>query len=289
MALASEMRLKILPQEITKILADPWFDAYNTLLLEIGSILKTLTSWMEGCPCHTTTVSLCSRRSKKRVKAMFRQLGHCPVSGCRAPEIATGALEDTLQEVVTMSLPKVLEKLGASGDAVEQQRLQLTEELQKTKSYVRMCLQLKFDCYNRLPWALMGLAALQHPKQVGAAQKVLGLYSRSMAAGFDVTHHHPLTIKFLEAGSENSEAVSVSFRPNLCDTSCFTTIVTASSLNLPALQRIPQPISTHATPKTLWRGVCSCSLLSTASASRLKDHFARTSWPLQQESQEHCA
>ena len=44
---------KFSPQEVGRLLKDPMFHAYNHFVLAVGTVLKRLSAWVEGCPCHS--------------------------------------------------------------------------------------------------------------------------------------------------------------------------------------------------------------------------------------------
>ena len=198
MASSSSSSGDLSPSKITTVLADPLFHGYNQCLIKLGSIFKRLSRWMEGCPCHTTTMELCSQQHGRRVAKMFPRFGHCPLSGCHGPEIAAGSLSATLDQLVKMSTASVLASLP--GDAGERCCMVITEDMQSARAYLELGMRVKFDCYQRLPWALMGLAHYNKQCQVDAAKKVLKLFADTEAIGFASQQHHPVTQKFLAEG-----------------------------------------------------------------------------------------
>ena len=194
---ASGSRLQL--GEITKTLRDPLFHAYNRLLLTIGSVLRNLTRWLEGCPCHVTTFSMAGQKSKKHIKKLFPKLQRCPAAGCRATEIATGALEEGIAELMQTCAATLVHSLDASEEA----RHIIRSDLKAAKSYLELGLRVKFKCFAQLPWLLCGLAHREDDKRRACAQQCLRLYRATEAQGFQEKHHHALTVQFMqgEAGA----------------------------------------------------------------------------------------
>ena len=190
------------PHAVAAILADPLFLAYNTFLLSVGNILKRLCSWMEACPCHISFVRALGTWRKRKVswKSIFPNMAQprCMLAGCRAPEIASGALEDCLRDIASMSCE---EMIAAFPDNLsEQDRQAVIQDFGVARSYLELGLQLKFDCWSRLPWRL---AALAHPSdavRTSTARAVLDLFDQSARDGYQAKHHHPMTTKFLLPG-----------------------------------------------------------------------------------------
>eukprot|EP00959_Pyramimonas_sp_CCMP1952_P290277 6071512-Pyramimonas_sp.AAC.1 len=73
-----DQRKRFNHSDVRAVLDDSMFHSYNRLVLGLGGHFKRLQSWVERCPCHG--------RAERRQP--------CMIAGCRAPELAAGALED---------------------------------------------------------------------------------------------------------------------------------------------------------------------------------------------------
>jgi hypothetical protein len=76
------------------------FWGYATMIFRVAGVLGSLAGWSEGCPCHDGVERFRTKSAYKRA-AVFREvlgLESCPLSTCRAPELAAG--EVTFEIVV---------------------------------------------------------------------------------------------------------------------------------------------------------------------------------------------
>ena len=198
---------------VTVVLQDPMFHVYNYLILAVGAILRRLSAWIESCPCHTKPLRDESTgfRRNKYWKGIFKNNLHdvCPLGGCRAPELAVGALENTLQRIVAMSAADLVRRMPERFPADDRNVVMADFEI--AKGYVEFGLRLKFDCYRRLPWQLAGLGHHDFAVKVSTAQAAVASFDDSIAGGADPSLHHPLTVKLLGHGTnlrEQMEAVA---------------------------------------------------------------------------------
>lgn len=188
------------PHAVSTILADPLFHAYNMFLLSVGNTLKQLCSWVESCPCHGAPSSVPSvrRRAKKQAGSQLPSMLQpmCLVAGCRAPELAAGALEARIADIAATGYEDLLASLPQNLSGAD--RLIILNDFGMARAYLELGLRLKFDCWRRLPWRLAGLAHPDHAIKVAIAAECLELYDASIRDGFHPTMHHPLTAKLLQ-------------------------------------------------------------------------------------------
>ena len=105
-------------ESTSSIINDRYFWAFTAMLLELEDVLNHLTSWSEGCPCHSNPPSVAAAGDHWRARARVYRLGapllpqeggeaqvrmgtaypNCPFKGCRAPELASGVLGQKLLE-----------------------------------------------------------------------------------------------------------------------------------------------------------------------------------------------
>ena len=82
---------------VNEAILSVWFWAYATMLDVMGEGLDGVMHWGEGCPCHWVERPL-KGPSRHRFKTR-RQEDPCPLSSMRAPELASGALENVLARI----------------------------------------------------------------------------------------------------------------------------------------------------------------------------------------------
>jgi hypothetical protein len=84
------------------------FHAYFSMVLNVHSIVDSLTDWCESCPCHSGMAT--SRRFNKRRKLLFGQYYDrpCPMKGKRLVEIVQGRLLGFLEDIGSAAALNVL-------------------------------------------------------------------------------------------------------------------------------------------------------------------------------------
>eukprot|EP00971_Amphidinium_carterae_P075767 1497063-Amphidinium_carterae.2 len=91
-------------KEVTRLLADPMLRAYNYLMLTLGGILRRLTSWLESCPCHGTTLS-CANETKKPSSRRGSEVKVAGEEACQGrhilPRVRVLQVINTLRDVLT--------------------------------------------------------------------------------------------------------------------------------------------------------------------------------------------
>jgi predicted secreted protein len=192
------------PHEVKGVLDDPVFHAYNQLLMSIGLILRQLSSWLEACPCHGRYVRECGkwRKAPLKWKQIFPNMVRpsCPLAGCRAPELAAGAVQDMLETVSDFCHADLLQKMPTG--LREEDRVSVFRDFGLAKSYFLMGLQMKFDCWSRLPWCLAALGHWSREARIAGARRALHLFDDSCAQGFGASKHHPLANRLLTPGTK---------------------------------------------------------------------------------------
>ena len=192
------------PQAVAGILADPVFNGYNYLVLAVGLIMRRLSSWLESCPCHMKHVREAGkwRRAPIAWKSVFPEMGdnpQCPMAGCRAPELATGAVDEMMDIISGYCEADMVRKFPTG--MTDEQRTMLIDDFGMARSYFIFAMRLKLDCWRRLPLCLAGLAHSSPEKQQMTAMHSLREFDQSLTNGYGLQMHHSLSLKFLHAES----------------------------------------------------------------------------------------
>ena len=190
------------PHEVGVILQDAMFHSYNYLLMAIGLILRRLSSWLESCPCHAKFVRDVGTWRKQPVqwRQVFPEMSHpaCPVAGCRAPELAAGGVQEMLVLVSGFCHADLARKVTELSDA---DRTFIFQEFGLAKSFLLLGLQVKFDCWNHLPWLLAGLGHWRAEARKSTARKAIEQFDASIARGLPVELHHPKAVSMLHVAA----------------------------------------------------------------------------------------
>ena len=176
-----------LPHEVGAVLHDPVFWAYQELIQFAGRVVDGLSTWFNSCSCHPRKhimQSCCNIRS-----------GPCPMVGRHAPAMCNGAWRRVLKELwsdATGYLLTCTQSLSAEN------RSTLMTDWSAAQSALSLTLELKFSYWNALPWAIVGVADVDHVAARKAAAACVAMYDVSRRAGQE---HHPLTVWVLGSTS----------------------------------------------------------------------------------------
>ena len=185
------------PAVFTAVLASPLFAAYLNAMLILFCIPDDLAGWCEGCPCHE---HLFEHLSLWRVKQHLEKTigGPCPVKGQRAPECAAGHLHTVFEEM-SKECHKLLLEIFAELGLSDDDRATVMRDFDAGLAHLQLGLQVKMDCWSRLPWKLCGLAHWDQDIARRIALESINQFDEF--AGEDPTYvHHHATILFLKRG-----------------------------------------------------------------------------------------
>ena len=140
---------------------NPVFWGYLKMLSTIGVLVEHLFHWVESCPCHSK-LQLGEFRSWKASRAAFGRLSDihakiksCPLRGCRAPELAVGAMQAFLLEISRVSTSHIL--ATTAPDLSRDARAMILREFDLIKFSLIQILQMKFAAWEVFPRMLAGL------------------------------------------------------------------------------------------------------------------------------------
>ena len=189
-----------LASDLTAVLCSNQFHVYLEMVMALFNVVENLSSWFEGCACHEQHVKVRNRRAHSRKEGA--QLGlqvSCPMMGKRAPQLASGCLQDTFEELSSLHKASLLKRMSSRSLSPQEEAL-VMQDFEAGRNYISLGLQVKFDFWGKLPWRL---AALAH-EDVGVARAAACdmLLKRD---GLDVADpslvHHPVTLRFLHDSS----------------------------------------------------------------------------------------
>ena len=111
---------------ISGCLRDSYFGSACRMMLAIEEVPTRLASWAEACPCHGDAFAKLSPYHCREVLLCHYGEGFasCPVSGMRAPELATGKLDEVAEEVFaqTAGTMRVMEAMPGCAPLSNEQR-----------------------------------------------------------------------------------------------------------------------------------------------------------------------
>ena len=83
----------------------------------------------------------------------------------------------------------------------EADRTFIFQEFGLAKSFLLLGLQVKFDCWNQLPWLLAGLGHWRAEARKSTARKAIEQFDASIARGLPIELHHPKAVSMLHVAA----------------------------------------------------------------------------------------
>ena len=189
---------------VTAALASNLFCSYVCMVHSLHGVVASFEKWLESCPCHEhlqSDLKKLRRGERKRVAAI---LSDCPMKGKRAPELAAGSLEATLEKLENQLLQCFSEDQGR--ELSDDERSILTKDFEYGRVYQSIC-GLLFPPNSAsgencpgvfVAWRIAGQALLLRA-QKPACWSTMNPWP--MNARIQEQHHHPLTLEFLQEGT----------------------------------------------------------------------------------------
>eukprot|EP00959_Pyramimonas_sp_CCMP1952_P460744 9480400-Pyramimonas_sp.AAC.1 len=195
--------LQVDPDGITRALGDPVFHGYIKIAFCVERVTSELSSWSSGCACHEHIRRYISKHTWKIFSERHsgRRWRTCPLSGCRAPELAAGKLRDVMEVLwgdIEVDLAGVLSSHGSSSSGPTSQA-RIMEAFRAAQVAMNGILYEKLSFWTQLPWMLAGVAHQSEGVAVRIACDALRLFDD--LAGEDDSVHHRITLKLLGPGS----------------------------------------------------------------------------------------
>ena len=144
---------------LTKILLDPWYLAYWEMQLCLRTHIFKLLRWSEGCACHESVLAgktphLRDAELRSEIAVPKTVPCRCPASGCRAPEMVAGKLDDLAKSLRGTSFGNFM----ADSHVTLSAELwgDLRQEWLKGAAYIVEDLKVRLDFFQHLPWVILG-------------------------------------------------------------------------------------------------------------------------------------
>eukprot|EP00969_Alexandrium_andersonii_P284699 12585102-Alexandrium_andersonii.AAC.1 len=150
---------------VDKAITSEYFWRYCNLVDMLGDVLRHAQHWAEACPCHSKPDPAApplppALSSKDWEKAQLKRRQHfakrfkvpsCPLASRRAPELATGRMEDFLDELLATCLQELqmLLRQLSQGEAAT-----LVQDFQAARAHLLYTLRVKLSHWQQLPHVL---------------------------------------------------------------------------------------------------------------------------------------
>ena len=159
----------------------------------MGEGLDGVMHWGEGCPCHWVERPL-KGPSRHRFKTR-RQEDPCPLSSMRAPELASGALENVLARIWDVAHSFLLLRSSVL-NLCDEERTKVVQEFSRARKHVMFYFMVKTGVWKVLPWALFSLSDHREAVSRQGAKRCLSLYAAAEAEN----KNHALVVAFCQPG-----------------------------------------------------------------------------------------
>eukprot|EP00969_Alexandrium_andersonii_P125075 5529150-Alexandrium_andersonii.AAC.1 len=187
---------------------DPVFWAQVKLLFSLQSCLDEAEGYVSGCPCHGDEFWMQGRNRWSRRSAFSALCGDpdamtCPMTGCRAPEMATGVFSEVLESRLRRSTSQLVWSILLTWQTPDI-RQRLMDDWNVGVGIIRGSIMSKIAYWQELPHILAGLAASRPEDASRCAERALQLYGQLPEA-----LHHFISKLFLSAEEVRSLRVHV--------------------------------------------------------------------------------
>ena len=156
--------------------------------------MLSLVIWCEACSCHESNLEAIHGGRYMRRKAFQKLVAKdsCPLRCLRAPDLATGAAEEHLSELLRKGLADLVlhPTMCSLGEA---ERAQVVREYAAARRHLTFTFIIKLSCWKTCPWAFFGLAHHRVEKARRCAVHILQVEQSIV----DWDNQHLLTQAFL--------------------------------------------------------------------------------------------
>ena len=188
------------------------FWAYTCMLCALHSLAEDISSWFEGCPCHSPLTQVEDKEGavslKNTLQAACDAAGvprespeNCPLAGQRSAELASGVLLRHVDLLSDSALEFFLRQTNSQTDP-ELLETVLTD-YSRGRAHFTEYLSQKLQCWETLPWKF---AALTHFDPVCAQMAASEIVTMLEKSPKDEELHHRVTWQFLRAAEDGGEA-----------------------------------------------------------------------------------
>lgn len=152
----------------------------------LASIMKWISDWSGGCPCHEQDMLPTSARTTKQrfiVKQICESatvpdavcsVSTCPIRGRRAPDIATGVLH---RHVLNSLVYGCSELCFATRHLPAPAAAKLRMMYEVGQQRLLLGCRIKLGCWTQCPWRICGLASHNRQAAVLTARTLLNIWS----------------------------------------------------------------------------------------------------------------
>ena len=137
---------------VDSALTSPEFWATLRMLRYLAQVIKSCLHWAETCPCHG---KLPHKDFPAKVKDVW---AHCPLRGCRAPELAALEFHNLVRELNNTSAAELLSNLPR--DISPASRATILQEFERGRAHLVFVLNLRLDHWRHPPYCVFGCAHL---------------------------------------------------------------------------------------------------------------------------------
>ena len=150
---AREASLTVIVNDVDQAISNPFFWAWLSVLDALVVVVRKMTAWLEGCPCHWPLLQQVSDVVPKDLISRWKR---CPMRGLRAPEACSGEFLFIAGVICDNTIADLLQNLP--NDITREERAELVDEFDAGRSHLCFYLSLKATALEEFPWKVCALA-----------------------------------------------------------------------------------------------------------------------------------
>ena len=197
------------PNVADEYIRSPKFWAYRAMMQELVGVLDHFLHWCEACPCHRAGVNgypTAVRRAyatedysaSQRTRYFKRRydLKKCPLSGCRASDLALHRWKTVVDRLFNTA--SIAVDLAVPANVSVEDRATIVHDFSYARDHLQFSFDLKFIAWLHLPLKICGIADPNEAEARRCGAQCIVLYEQCEHK--DALH--PLAKALLRAGAE---------------------------------------------------------------------------------------
>ena len=152
------------PAIVDQAITSARFWGYLRMAGVIARMLDRFLHWVEACPCHKSNLNGFpnpardgySKAARKRYFERRYGVKRCPLSGCRAADMALGRWRDVVQRIFATAATDL--DVAIPADVSSDDRAAIIHDFVLSRSHLEFTFDLKFLAWDHLPMKICGIS-----------------------------------------------------------------------------------------------------------------------------------
>ena len=174
------------------------FFLYAHMVLNLHLLMSDMGGLLESCPCHSPLLQ--GKTQSQRAAALKADyagdVNSCLLAGFRAPELASGLLQEKLADF-QKHRRGLLHHMAVSSRAPVSEWIEVVGDYDIGTQFMTSGLEIKLSFWNKFPYVLAGLAHTLESVSRACAVRCIKLFDEQNIVPEAIDVHHPLTLRIL--------------------------------------------------------------------------------------------